>query len=211
MSILRFKQLLLFLLVSALASLALASSALAASPAWWVNGSLLKTGEREALAETTNVKENFAIDIGSNDIVCSTVTFKHSYIEGEKARSDESIVLGNCTATNENCHIATSIKLAPLKSTLISESGETKLRFEPASGSEVATISFTGAKCPLSGKVTIDGTMACNYPGVETEQVEHVLDFTLSSGTNLKVGSTTVTLQGVDGFTLLSGKNWSAR
>jgi hypothetical protein len=196
-----------------LAALALgavgASSASAASPAWTVEGATLGVGAKEAIAETTTVKETFVIKGASWGIECPSVKFSEAFIEGEKTRKEKSIILEGCKAIKSTCKVAT-IETKPLTSHLIGTAGHYKLEFEPTTpGGPVATITLSGTGC--LGSFSIGGTMACNYPEVESEKKDHVLEFTLTSGTNLKHGTEEVTLAGKDEFWLTSNKLWSVK
>lgn len=115
----------------------------------------------------------------------------------------------NCTFTGPPaCSAGSTLKLESLTSTLEGTAGSFKLKFAPTSGERVMTIKITGASCALAGSFEVKGTMSCDYPGVETEQKNHLLEFSLTSGSELKHGSEEVTLTGKDEFWLTSNKNW---
>jgi hypothetical protein len=196
------------LAVLALSALS-ASAASAASPAWWVAGTLLKAGEKDALAEATNVTKAFVFKNSTVTIECPSMTLQESAIEGEKTRTDKSIVLKGCKdVTNPSCTVAT-IATKPLTAALEGTAGALTLKFKPTSGTEVATITVSGTGCTASLQVT--GTMVCEYPEFETEQAEHKLQFTGSSGSSVKIGGVAGEFTGSDGVKLASGKDWSAR
>jgi hypothetical protein len=185
------------------------SAASAASPAWWVEGKPLESGVKEAIAETTTVTSAFVIKGSSLGVECPTVRFDEAYIEGEKLRKEKSIVFEGCKVTGQpSCKVAT-IETGPLTATLEGTKEHFKLKFKPTSGTEIATITISGSGC--TGSLVIDGTMACNYPKVEAESTNHILEFTLTSGSELKHGSEEITLKGTDEFWLKSGKKWSVR
>lgn len=203
----RIKRVALCALAAFTLSAIFASAASAASPAWLVAGSPLATGETEAIAETTEVTRPFVIATALRAIECPSVKFEEAYIEGEKTRKEKAIILEGCTVpTQPSCTVAT-IKTKPLTATLEGTVGNYKLNFKPTSGTEVATITFSGSGC--SGSFVITGSMACDYPEVEEEKQKHILQFTASSGSKLKRGTEEVTLSGEDVFWLSSWKKWS--
>jgi hypothetical protein len=188
-----------------------ASSASATTPQWFVAGSPLGIGATEPLAESTTVTETFSIKPQTVNVKleCKSMSLPKSAIKGERTREDNPIKLGNCTFTGPaNCTGPSSLSLEPLTSTLEGTSGSFKLKFKPTSGETVMTINISGTGCALAGEFVIKGTMSCNYPGVETETKNHVLEFSLSSGSELKHGSEKVNLTGKDEFWLTSGKSW---
>jgi len=192
---------------------AFASSASATTPAWIVAGSPLAAGKTEPLAESTNVKETFAIKTkvagASVKVECTGMSLPASLIEGERTRKDNPFEMEGCTFTGPaSCTIPATFPLKNLTSTLEGTAGAFKLKFVPASGTAVMSIAVSGAGCALAGEFVIEGTMSCNYPGVETEQQNHTLEFSLTSGTELKHGTEKVTLTGKDEFWLTSGKKW---
>lgn len=184
-----------------------ASAASASSPAWIVEGKALAPGATEAIAESTKVTQVFSIKSGSFGVECPDMSLPESLIEGESTRKDKSFRMESCTVIGAPKCVAPTIALEPLTSTLEGTEGHYKLFFKPTSGTTVAKIKFSGSECVL-GTVTITGTMACEYPKVESPGKNHVLEFSLTSGTALKHGSENVTLTGDDEFWLTSGKEW---
>lgn len=192
---------------------ALASSASATTPAWIVAGSPLVSGATEALAESTSVTEAFAIKGKTGgvswNVQCTTMKLHESLIEGERTRKDNPIQMGGCVLSGlPHCAVPSAIEFAPLTSTLEGTAGSFKLKFAPSSGTEVVTVNISGAECIAVGSFIVTGTMSCDYPGVETEQKNHTLEFTLTSGSELKHGTEAVKLTGKDEFWLTSGKSW---
>jgi hypothetical protein len=186
----------------------LTSSAAAETPAWIVEGSPLGTGKTEAIAETTTVTETFSIKTPKGSFACTTMKLPESVIVGERTRKDNPVRMEGCKVVGvPTCKLPT-LTLAPLVSTLEGTSGAFKLKFQPTSGTTVTTIDLSSPGCGSIGIVTVTGTMSCNYPGVETEQKNHVLEFSLTSGTELKEEGETVTLTGKDEFWLKSNKLW---
>jgi hypothetical protein len=206
--VLPIKQITLCLLAVFALSAVLASAASAASPAWWVEGSLLAAGKTEAVAETTTVAENFVVKDKSFGVECTSVQLEKTSIEGEKTAKLEAIVLKGCKdLTQSHCEVAT-IKTNPLTATLEGTSEHFKLNFKPTKGESVATVHFSGSECTFSS-IVLHGSMACNYPKVESEAVIHELEFTASSGSKLEALGEEVELRGFDDFWLKSEKKWS--
>jgi hypothetical protein len=206
----RFKRLASCLVALCALSAALTSTAWAASPQWFVAGTALKTGEQRTIAEATTVTEAFEIKTSQVTVVCPSLKLEKSLIEGEKARSDHAMILEGCEdVTATRCKVGT-ITSKPLSSVLEGEKGKLKLNFKPTSGEEVTTIKISGAECAAEMTFVVSGTMACNYPGVETEAVDHKLEFSASSGSKLKAFGVAAELKGNDTFWLTSEKMWSA-
>jgi hypothetical protein len=198
-------------LAALVASALFASTASATTPQWIVEGKAL-AGE-EQLAESTKVTETFAFKTvvagASLKIACTGMTLPSSVIKGERTRIDNPFRMEGCTLTGPPaCSIPGSFELKPLTSTLEGTAGSFKLKFVPTSGTLVMSVNISGAGCALTGPFEVKGTMSCNYPGVETEAKNHVLEFSLTSGTELLHGTDKVTLTGKDEFWLTSNKNW---
>jgi hypothetical protein len=202
-------------LLTALAVNAAVASAASASPAWWVMGKALATGATDLLAEATEVVEPFVVkEVATGEAVeCKSVKIDEGFIEGESKAAVKALLVGECSyLTKPSCKVL-PITTKPLSITLEGEPKALKLNFKPTTGTEVATVEFSGAGCP--SMVVLKGTMACNYPGVETEAVSHLLEFTANSGTtllsNFGSGFKKAELKGLDRFWLASEKDWSAR
>ena len=85
------------------------------------------------------------------------------------------------------------------------------MTFAPAKGEPVARIELSGGECSVTS-VELTGTMACNYPGVESEAIDHELEFTTGSGSKLEALGGSVTLTGLDVFWLALPKTeWSVK
>jgi hypothetical protein len=192
----------------------LASSASATTPQWIVEGKALAVGATEEIASTTTVSETFSFQLTVAGVLfkteCKTMTLPKSFIKGESTREDKSFEMGNCSlaAGPKTCSVPATMALEPLTSTLEGTAGSFKLKFAPKEGTKVMTLVFSGAECPIAGNHEVTGTMSCNYPGVETEQKNHVLEFSLTSGTELKTGGAKVLLTGKDEFWLVTNKKW---
>ena len=190
-----------------------ASSAWTTTPIWIIEGSPLSSGAEQPLAKTTNVTETFTIKTtvaGANiKVACTGMALPHSLIKGESTREDLPFEMSGCAFSGPaSCSMPSSFKLQSLTSTLEGTAGAFKLKFVPKAGSTAMKIPITGASCAIAGEMEVTGSMSCNYPGVETEAVNHVLEFSLTSGTELFFGSNKVTLTGKDEFWLSNSKKW---
>jgi hypothetical protein len=200
------------LLAMLVLSVVVASSAAAASPAWWITGTLLKAKSTAAVAETTTVTTPFSIKTSFIGFECGAIAVQDAFIEGEKTAKGNSIVFKNCKVTSTpSCTIPSTIETLPLTATLEGTSKNFKLNFAPTTGKVLAEIEFSGTMCSLAGERPLEGTMACNYPGVETESVNHLLEFTATSGSTLKLGVEGADFAGIDEFWLSSKSKWSVQ
>lgn len=199
------------------------------TPKWWSEGKLM-TGS-EPIAESTTVTAPFKLtltqekisEIGS--IQCSEVKVKGGTIEAPGTRTESAVEYAGCkvyepkpnsAVENTKCIVAGSHFVTnPLKGTLEGPHGAEKLKFVPQSGSELGLFEIEGASCSFKGLFHADGDMVCNYEEVETEKVEHPLEFTPSSGTEVTLSGPAQT-EPKRGVTvsykvhLSSGKLWSA-
>lgn len=202
----KFRKIMLSLL-GVLALSATATSVAAAAPEWWVAGKLLTT--KAALAEKTNVTKVLKMESSKITVECKKVTVKTGLIENPSKRTEKSEVFEECAiASNPSCSAAAT-ETKPLKATLETVGEATKLKFEPQTGTEIATVKVTG--CSLEGAYVFSGTMVCNYPGVATESTEHPLEFTPESGSSVKLNALAAVFSGTDKVLLASGEKWSAR
>jgi hypothetical protein len=199
-----------FVLSALMASVASAAE----TPEWWVAGSLLKGSE--ALAEETKVTTPFEIEahgekVGKFIIKCEELRVKEGKIEGPNVRREEAVVFGKCGVVGEaSCSVA--IKTKPLVAKLEGSPGAIKLKFVPESGTEIAKWTITGctSHTERNGSYEADGTMNCNYNGVETESEEHPLEFTATSGSKVEVNGKPSEFTGTDKVHLADRKLWSA-
>jgi hypothetical protein len=180
-------------------------------PEWWVAGSLLKGSE--AIAEETKVTTPFELEARAEKtrkffIQCKELDVKKGVIESPNVRKEEALLFEKCIVVGEpTCKVA--IKTKPLVAKLEGSTGAIKLKFVPESGTEIAKWEITGCASD-KGKYEADGTMDCNYSGVETESEEHPLEFTATSGSSVKVNGEPSEFTGTDKVHLASNKLWSA-
>ncbi|HTU78348.1 MAG TPA: hypothetical protein VMF09_06265, partial [Solirubrobacteraceae bacterium] len=175
-------------------------------PRWWVEGALL--AGTEPLAETTTTvapfkllltQEKDSVEIGT--VECSEVKLHGAQIEAPSGRSEKDVEYAGCkvlephsAVENAKCEVQDrAIVTNELQATLEGPLKHEKLEFKPKAGKELGSFFIIGAGCSFAGEFKADGDMVCGYPKVEEEKVEHVLEFTGTSGSD-------VTLAGPDGI-----------
>lgn len=201
------------LLVVYALSVVLAPSASAATPEWWVEGKVL-TGTEKVSEETKATGEAVLKSTGIN-VGCATVAVEGGSIGAKNEDTLNAVVFTKCTVVSPSgCEVA-KIKSEPLVFPLEESGSVIKLNFRPKSGTLIAAITVTGSSCTAKGTVDVTvsgekGGMDCNYPGVETESLEHTLEFTKTSGSSFKIGSLTGELIANFKWKLASKKLFSA-
>lgn len=186
-----------------------------ASPEWWVSGNPLSGSEK--LAGSPTVVKSFVIANSGLKIECSKVGLVGGVIGQTNKNNLELFEFRSCIVPgNTNCEVA-NFKTEPLNFPLQGEKGNIKLNFRPVSGTLVAliTIKEIGSTCSAKGthKLTSGpkSGMVCNYPAVESEHIEHELQFGEGSGSEVELDAKAATFTGVIKFSLESGHEWSAR
>jgi hypothetical protein len=198
-------------------SAVVASSATAASPEWWIAGSPLKAKATAAVAETTNVTIPFSIKTSLVAWECGAIAVPNAFIEGEKTARLKAIVFKNCKVTGTSgCTVPSTEETHPLTATLEGTTKNYKLDFAPTTKKVLSEVTFSGTHCAVTDGeeerlLPVEGSMACNYPGVETESVDHLLEFTATSGSLLKLAGEEATFTGLDEFWLASKSKWSVK
>jgi hypothetical protein len=180
-----------------------------AAPAFWVEGKLLATGSTEAIAEKTEVVRPFVVSAAGGSAECRVARASSALIEGENKAAARALIFEECSTSQENCKVVSPITTKPLTILLEGTSGALKLNFKPASGNIIETVEFSGSGCKAR-RLVLEGSMACNYPGVETEATDHLLEFSAGSGSRLEVAGKPAELSGLDKFWLASKKLWAA-
>ena len=195
----------------------MATSALASSPEWWVNGKVIS--KEEKVTSHATVIEPFFISSPKYSAKCKEVTIVNGVIRpGNTNNTIESLEFGLCEIVKQPQCGLKGVKTVPLSFTLENPEKKpeaNKINFVPKSGSTIAEFTITGSECPVAGKVAIKSGekagMVCNYPGVEVESLEHELNFGEKSGSELTIGGENVTFVGIDHFSLVSGNKWSVK
>lgn len=168
------------------------TTAMPESAKWWVEGKLLE-GE-EAIAEETTVlpTEPFKLklegkEVGSFTIVCKGIKIKHGRIEAPGARSEEAVVFEKCEVEGKPECIVANTESKHLNAQLEGVPSAIKLKFGTDEWQRNRGVPYHGtAACKVQGFYRANGTMDCNYNGVETESAEHSLEFTETSGSKSK-------------------------
>jgi hypothetical protein len=179
-------------------------SAFGSPPKWWVAGAPLAAPE--ALAEETTLTKPFKLEFaltageksGSVAISCTKEKIKNGVIEGTGTRTEEAEVYEGCEVVGQpQCSVGSlgtpgTITTNALKATLEAGTPE-KLKFLPEDGKPIAAfeIEETSPSCAESGFVyRANGEMICNYKEVESEELEHPLEFI--------AGESKVTVEGTE-------------
>lgn len=208
---------------AALVVVAGVSTALASGmPEWRVEAKVLKSGEKKTLREELKVKESFTMErSGGFAITCSKLHSEEGSIEGPNKGAATALVFTGCVPNSGNCEIEKEeFKTNPVSVTL-EESGENiKLKFVPVENSKheklfgIVTIKDKGVKsCAQAGKLEISGSVTAETETkkeAETEQLEHVVRFTTTSGSVLKFGGEEAKLTGNGTLALNPSVLWSA-
>jgi hypothetical protein len=205
---------LLGLLVVYALSLALAAaSASAATPEWWVEGKLLTETEK-LTSEAIKAPENIIIKGPSVGISCDVVKVEGGTITKSEGNANALLFEGCKVSSPSGCEVA-KIKTEPLTFPLEKSGSVIKLKFKPQTGSLIAAFVLEGKSCTSKLAVEVTASkeegMDCNYPGVETESLEHTLEFTKSSGTSFKVNGEPAEFIANFKWKLELGKLFSAR
>jgi len=186
------------------------------APKWWVEGALLSGSE--AIAEATNVTQDFKQEMhgkpGDFVVQCDEVKVKSGTITSPGSRSEKALAYEDCEVVGKSeCAVATT-ETEPLEATLEGSAGAITLKFKPKSGTLIAKwkVNQVAGKplCVVKGLYKANGTMICGYKGVETETLDHPLEFTATSGSKVTVGGKPAEFTGTDEVHLASGKKWSA-
>ncbi len=194
-----------------------ATSAHATSPEWWVNGSVIE--EDEKLAAKATVTTPFIISTAAFSLRCKEITVNNGFIRvGNLNNSIESLSFEACDIPAMPACTVANFKSKPLVFKLENpekKEGKIILNFLPKSSSLLAEFPITGTGCSAAGNKELKSGaskgMICTYPGVETEKVEHELNFGEKSGTEITINGAPATFTGVMQYKLASGSEWSAR
>jgi hypothetical protein len=196
-------------------SLAFAAAASAAEPVWWVEGAPLK-GEEKVVAKATSA---LVVETKNRKIECTSFAMEPGVL-GEGNNNSGTAVLGGCVVPAEptKCEIASSLKSEPLLFPLENVGGVIKLKFKPKTGEVILVVNVKNKgveTCESKGKFELKSKekagMICEYPSVETEKLEHLLDFTKLSGSEITFAGESAVFTANITFTLASGKKWSAK
>jgi hypothetical protein len=216
----------LFLLsLLALCALSTGFSASAdATPEWWVAGGVIKTAEK--LTTKVEVPEPIVFQSGAITIECSKLEVTGGFVRPKNENSAESLVFSECKVPGDATCVVETIKTKALKFPLAGTAGAISLNFAPTTENVIATFKITsctnkatsGEKVIKSNSKTGIG-MKCDYPGVESEQLNHELEFSAKSGSELEIESEPkgeaksepLSLLALVKWALASAKKWSAR
>jgi hypothetical protein len=210
-------------------SSATAEKAIESEGSWYKNGTVLASGEANALAVTCSVGEHE----GASKIVGETTVFGHPlkfaatgvtcpsgkiFNESGKAKASTKIKLTGVTVDEPvGCTVAGgSIETVALNSEVwMEENSADKVfqRFAPASGLTIAEIHVEG--CAIAGTFLLKGVLFgefVNATGVEVASQALTLSSAINStaGGALTVGGSAATLAGRINLALTGGGEWRA-
>jgi hypothetical protein len=208
----KIKLIMLGLLV--LFSFSAATAASAAAAEWWVGGNLLK-GKAE-LSTKAHVTKSLTIKSTKLSVECSEVQVKGGFIAQHNENTIESLVFEGCGVVGQPSCEVSPVATEPLAFPLEGEKGNVRLNFIPKTGAKFGVVTIkTKGTCTVTGSFELRSGakkgMICNYPGVETEHVEHELVFNEASGSEIEINGEKAMFFGEVLFKLASGKEWSAK
>lgn len=192
-----------------------ATASTSASASWMVGGTTLSGSA--PLATTARVVENFKAGISGVDVECTGSTYNgvEPQIESESSDSAKSLEFTGCSAVSP-CELGGQNKggeigTLPVIGAVTLGSGVTSaIKLKPKSGTLFATVAFTGASCPLSGKQSVTGEILAEDPTGQTEKkLQDFRAVTTQASGLLKVGGSAASLEGEAEAQLASGGEWS--
>ena len=209
-------------LLSALAISALGtafSASAQATPEWWVEGSVIKSAEK--LATEVKVPELITFQTSAITVKCSKLQVNGGFVRPKNENSAESLVFSGCEVPGDAKCMVENIKTKALNLPLQGTTGAISLNFVPTSGNVIAAFNITGCENKAtSGEKKIKSNaktgigMKCEYPDVETEQINHKLNFNSKSGSELEMEngakSEPLSLIAIVEWALATAKKWSA-
>jgi hypothetical protein len=206
----------ILMLIATMAISALASSAAqAAGGSWFVNGTKLPAGSKQALATTARVVTNAVLNVPvlGIKISCANLSGKSPEIIGTTTGEAEALTFEGCTELSPaKCSIAPTIGTEPIQGDpFIPTKGVTRVAFTPQKGKTFANINFKGAECSVAGEKAVKGAVNVNAPTAQTEQAEQPIEGLGSVENNaLEVTSDPAYIEGGKAFLKLSnGDGWS--
>jgi len=205
-------RLVLMAIAAVLAISALASIASASGPEqWYVAGAGLAEGKTEEVSEKATTLKPAELEVPGVSVLvtCSGLKAKKTFIKGLAQMTAESLVFTGCEANN-NCTVTSEISTKPLIAAVKDVLGSTKeveIKFEPVTPSTFASITFSGARCPITGTQAIKGSIKTIVPNGQIEAATQEL--VTNSSTELKIGTNNATLKSTVKDELVSKKLWS--
>jgi hypothetical protein len=210
------------MLVAAMAlSAMMASSALATTGEWFVNGSKLAGKATVALANTAAVDTSTTLNDPSLGIkiTCSgsLLEGKKPYIQAPNTGGAEALIFTGCSEiAPTTCTIQSKVETEPVVASLetsTSPPSSVIIRFTPKSSTSktFATLDFSGS-CAESGEQAVDGSVAAQSQNGQVEQTTHPLEGVgMADGNNsLELFKGKAYLEGGKALLKLeSGKTWS--
>jgi hypothetical protein len=167
--------------IALLAGLAL--SLVASSPAfaggWFVNGTKLAAGAKEAVATTTRMTESMVLNVPSLGIKlsCSRLSEEAPEIIGTTSGKAASSIFEGCSETSPaKCSVEPRIPTLGIFGFTIFIHGIEIFIQRPLTGTTFATIDFAGTECSIAGEKALKGQVVGRVPTGQTELVEQPLE-----------------------------------
>jgi hypothetical protein len=190
--------------VAAVAALCIAGTTPAASAGWVVEGTQLSG--TAALATKAQVTEAVKLSASGVTIECAgTINGVSLDIQSPNKIAASSLTFNECKTTGESCTLATkAIGTVPVAAELTEQTtAEAAAAFLPKTKTVLATISFEGASCALTGVQPLSGKIKARLPGIERKSLPIAF---LSESGQLKLGNNGAEIKGVAELKLASEK-----
>lgn len=172
-----------FAVVLALAGLTASVSSAAGS--WYVEGTKLAAGSKEALATTAVVETAAVLNEAAESlkVTCTggagkTLDGVAPFIEGTERGGAEALTFLGCSeVTPANCSVETTLSTEPIVTSLATAtSPEDRVTVEPKTGKVLAVLNIEGAKCAVAGEKPISGSFTLAAPTGEIESALQPID-----------------------------------
>lgn len=196
-------------------ALAIAITAIAAASAgaagWYVNGRLLSGSA--ALSETARVVgSKTSLEGGGLKIECigEHLNLAAPKLESPNKGSASSVEFTDCVGVGSCSLTGTTVKTEPLSfEAELSGSDAARVTFKPTTGTLFASVKFQGEECATPGKTPVTGKVTTEAATGQEGAELHTLKSLATAGSGeLKLGSSTATLEAEAELSLASEENW---
>jgi hypothetical protein len=179
-----------------------ASASASAAGQWYISGSAFSGTESVAIKADGSSTISTTITGTKTTLTCTSATDTGTITGGSKDTA-EALKFSGCTISEPaGCKVASSLTTAKLTSELVEEGGQIYDQVQPSSGTTVLTLTIT--ECALEGAYRLTGSVRCLAS--EVEEVAAACEFSSSSGSKLKAGSSEATFVSTT-ETTLTGAN----
>jgi hypothetical protein len=182
---------------------------------WFVNGTKLPAGSKQALSTTARVASAPVLNVPSLNIKisCSGLSGESPEIVGTTTGKAKSLIFEKCSEiAPAKCSVETTIPtLAVQADPFFNVLQEDRVQFKPQSGTTFATIDFLGSECPVAGEKPVKGAVAVNAPTDQTELAEQPIEgLGTVENNSLEITGDKGYIEGGKAFLkLASGAKWS--